>query len=336
MDILVVGGTRFVGYLLVWRLLAAGHRVTLFNRGTIPDPWGDRVERLHGDRTTGDFARLLAGRSFDAAVDFAAYAASDVREAAAVLGGRVGHYVFISSGQVYLVRDDCPRPAREADYDGPLLPRPAGSDDAAQWDYGMGKRACEDALAEAWSHEGFPATRLRIPIVHGERDYSRRLESYLWRLFDGGPLLVPDGGHHVCRHVYGADVARAIAAMLGNKTTFGQAYNLAQEEARTVMGLLTLMAEVVGVEPHLVPVPGAVLEAQRIPPVGVSPLSGNYMSYLDPARAQVELRFRHEPLRQYLGHIVASFLANPPVGPPDNYRHRPAELDLARCAGSAG
>ena len=41
---------------------------------------------------------------------------------------------------------------------------------------------------------GFPATRLRIPMVNGQRDYYRRIESYLWRLLDGSPILLPDGG----------------------------------------------------------------------------------------------------------------------------------------------
>ena len=38
----------------MWRLLAAGHDVTLFNRGTHADPFGGRVERLRGDRTTDE------------------------------------------------------------------------------------------------------------------------------------------------------------------------------------------------------------------------------------------------------------------------------------------
>ncbi|HSD65481.1 MAG TPA: epimerase, partial [Vicinamibacteria bacterium] len=67
--------------------------MTLFNRGTLPDAFGARLERLRGDRTTPDFERLLAWRSFDWAVDFAAFDAADGRRAAEVLGGRVGHYV---------------------------------------------------------------------------------------------------------------------------------------------------------------------------------------------------------------------------------------------------
>ena len=44
MHVVVIGGTRFVAYLFSWRLLAAGHCITLLNRGTRPDPFGDRVE----------------------------------------------------------------------------------------------------------------------------------------------------------------------------------------------------------------------------------------------------------------------------------------------------
>src|SRR5688500_18142762 len=100
MNVLLIGGNRFVGYLTAWRLVAAGHRVTLFNRGSVSDPFGDRVERLRGDRTTPDFERLLAGREWDAVVDFAAFTGEDAGRAAEALDGRTGHYVFISTGQV--------------------------------------------------------------------------------------------------------------------------------------------------------------------------------------------------------------------------------------------
>ena len=95
---------RFLGHELTWRLLFAGHPVTLFNRGRETDTFGNRVERLRGDRTTADFDQLLRGRTFDAAVDFAAYTGDDARRAVSTLGGALGHYVVVSSGQVYLVR----------------------------------------------------------------------------------------------------------------------------------------------------------------------------------------------------------------------------------------
>ncbi len=40
MKVLVIGGTRFVGHELVWRLLVSGHEVTLLSRGRLGDAFG--------------------------------------------------------------------------------------------------------------------------------------------------------------------------------------------------------------------------------------------------------------------------------------------------------
>jgi nucleoside-diphosphate-sugar epimerase len=329
MHVLVIGGTRFVGPLLVFRLLAAGHRVTLFNRGTRRDPFGDRVERLSGDRTTSDLSRVMSGRSFDAAVDFAAYHEEEALGAVEALSGRIGHYVFIGTGQVYLVREACPRPASEADYDGPLMPRPDDPEDAAQWDYGVGKRDCEDALADAWTKSRFPATRIRIPMVNGERDHYRRLERYLWRLSDGGPVLVPDGGTHAVRHVYAGEVARAIVHILGRHETLGGAYNVCQRETPTLVELLGRLGAMLGARPRLVSAASAELEAAGFSPLELSPFSGRWMSMIEPSKMESELGFVHEPLESYLGKIAASFFAHPPATAPEGYERRREEIALA-------
>jgi nucleoside-diphosphate-sugar epimerase len=330
--VLVIGGNRFVGRDLVWRFLAAGYGVSLFNRGTLTDPFGGRVERLCGDRTTAAFERLLAGREFDAVADLAAFQPADAARAAALFDGRVGHYVMVSTGQVYLVRDPRPRGAAgEADYDGPLMAEPADPREREEWAYGVGKRGAEDALRQAWEERRFPSTRFRIPMVNGERDYHRRIEGYLWRLLDGDPLLLPDGGAAPTRHVYGGAVARAMSRVLGNPAAFGQAYNLAQDETPTLAEILTLLAEILGAPARLVEVSSARISAAGLDVVRVSPFSGRWMSFLDPGRAKAELGFRHEPLRHYLEKIVASFLAHPPAEPPEGYRtDRPAEVALAR------
>jgi nucleoside-diphosphate-sugar epimerase len=329
LNVLIVGGNRFLGQLLGFRLLAAGHAVTLFNRGNLPDPFGARVERLRGDRTTADFRRLLEGRPFDAVVDFAAFEGKDVAEAVDVLADRVGHYVLISTGQVYLVREGASKPAREEHYAGPLLEEPAReSPDHEEWLYGVGKRACEDVLATAFAARGFPATRLRIPMVNGERDYHRRIEGYLWRLFDGGPVIVPDGGAVRVRHVYGGAVVAAIARLLGDARTFGQAYNLCQDETPTLLEMIELLRDLVGSRAPLVPVSAADIEKAGLVTVKVSPFSTRWMSFLDPTRAQRELSFHHPRVSEYAAAIVASQLAHWPADPPAGYAHRADERRL--------
>lgn len=328
MRVLILGGTRFVGHLLAWRLVAGGHRVTLFHRGTRTPPFAERVETLLGDRATGVLPSLLKGREFDATVDFGAYVPSDIEPLVGTTQrDALGHYVLISTGQVYLVREGCPRPAKESDYDGPLMARPEDENEGSQWDYGAGKRACEDLLIA----EKVRATSVRIPMVNGARDHHRRMESYLWRLLDGGEVLVPDGGDAPTRHVYSEDVARAVAAMLGDERTYGRAYNLAQRETPTVRALVEGMAERVGASPKLVSVATERVEAAGLSVRELSPFSQRrWMSFLDPSRAEAELGFAHTPLWQYVDRVVSAFLAHPPSDRPEGYEKRRTEVELAR------
>lgn len=328
MRILIIGGTRFVGYLSAWRLLSAGHTVTLFNRGKIPDPFRDRLERLVGDRTTDDFNRLLQGRRFDAVIDSTAYFESDVQRAIDVLSGNIGHYIFVSTDHVYLVRQSCPTPTKESDYEGDTTPEPNDPKDREQWRYGVGKRGCEDLLVRAHQDKKFPATRLRIPMVHGERDHFRRIESYLWRLADGGPLLLPDGGNKKMRGVYGDDIAKITLRMIGRSLTFGKAYNLAERDTPTLSELIALLANLMGTRDRTVAIPSERLVEAGLNPTLVSPLSSPWISLLDPGLAQHELGFEHEPLRAYLAKIVSSFINHPAQNPPEGYLFRKAELAL--------
>jgi nucleoside-diphosphate-sugar epimerase len=329
--VLIVGGTRFVGYLLAWRLLARGDRLILFNRGSRSDPFGARVERIKGDRTTGELARVLEARKgeLDAVVDFAAYHGKEAATAMQALEGSRAHYVLISTGQVYLVREARPSPpVGEHEYDGPLMKEPSrGSGDWEDWEYGMGKRACEDALAAL---PGRRWTSLRIPMVNGERDHHRRIESYLLRIIDGGPMLLPGGGEHRVRHVYGADVARAIAELLGREAAMGEAFNLAQEEQPRLVEVLAMLAALLGAPLRTKDIAREAVLAKSLALTGVSPFSGVWMSHLDPAKAKKKLGFVHTPLCEYLGRIVASWLAHPPADTPPSYLHRSVELALAR------
>jgi 2'-hydroxyisoflavone reductase len=107
--ILVIGGTRFFGRAFVEGAVGRGHEVTVFHRGeSEPDGFPD-VEHLHGDRTESPGS--LAGRSWDAALDTWAFVPRDVRDLAAAIGDRVGHYTLVSSLSVH--PDDLPVGADE-------------------------------------------------------------------------------------------------------------------------------------------------------------------------------------------------------------------------------
>ena len=98
--ILILGGTSFIGPRQVEYALARGHTITLFNRGRTNPHLFPTVEKLHGDRATGDLASLK-GRTWDAVIDNSATNPNWVRDSAQLLKGAAGQYLFISTRSVY-------------------------------------------------------------------------------------------------------------------------------------------------------------------------------------------------------------------------------------------
>ena len=88
MDLLIIGGTRFLGRHLAEQALADGHRVTLLNRGRSGPGLFPDAERLVADRDRD--LSVLAGRQWDAVLDTCAYFPRQVRALAEQLAGQVG------------------------------------------------------------------------------------------------------------------------------------------------------------------------------------------------------------------------------------------------------
>jgi nucleoside-diphosphate-sugar epimerase len=174
---LIIGGTRNLGPSIVHALLRRGDEVAVFNRGQTRDDLPEEVERLRGNRTDVEqLRRALNGREFDFVVDSTLYTGAEA-EAAVELFSGVGRYIFLSTGQVYLVRTGVERPFKEEDYAGPVMEQPPKSNtsDYENWLYGFDNRAAEDVFARAWADCKFPFTSLRLPMVNSERDYYDRI-----------------------------------------------------------------------------------------------------------------------------------------------------------------
>ncbi len=332
MRALIIGGTRNLGPSLVEALLAAGHQVAVFNRGQTPGVLPDGVERLCGDRDdASQLQAALGGREFELVVDTTLYTGPHAETIASLLDGRVGRYVVLSTGQVYLVRLGLQPPFREDQYDGEVMPRPPEHDEFEldEWSYGAQKRDAEDALMRAWAQRRFPVTVLRLPMVNSERDHFDRIYGYLTRLWDGGPILVPSEPGLLLRHVYGGDVIAAILQAADSDAALGRAFNVSQDETSTLEEFLAMLGERAEVQPRLVRLPRARLEAEHLLPT-CSPFSGTWMSRLDNRLGVRELGLRYTPLSEYLTRLVSHYQSQRP-SPPIGYDQRPRELELANA-----
>ncbi len=329
MDVLLIGGTRFVGPRLVAALMERGHEVTTFNRGQTPDALPATVERLHGDRSDpAQLAGALGDREFDACIDTIAMRGGDTRGAVQVLDGRVGHYVHFSTGQVYLVRAGCPVPAREEDYDGPIVEAPTAEWARREWRYGIEKRECEDALDEAWVGRRFPATRLRLPMIHGVDDPKGRIHGYVLRLTDGAPLLVPLESGPRIRQVHVDDVVGAVVRIVEEGLGIGAAYNLAPDDLVSFHDFLATLGGILDVTPDVVRLPRDELLAEGLFP-NCSPLSNPWMSVLDGSQARDALDVSPRGLTAWLPGLVGRLLDEEPEPPPSYREQRERERSLA-------
>ena len=328
MEILIIGGTRNIGHLLALELLRQGHQITVFNRGKTTDELPAAVRRLRGDRSDPtSTAEELAGKSFDAVVDMALYNAADAKMISKLLDGRIGQYLFISTGQVYLVRKDSPRPFRENAYENPILEAPRGTRDYEEWLYGVEKSQAEDILMEAYQRRGFPFTTLRLPMVNSERDHFHRVYNYLLRLQDGGPILLPTGNHLRLRHVYGEDVVLAVVKVIERGLGKGRVYNISQEETLPIEEFLGLLANIAGCELKLAYLPRNVIEEHSLFP-DCSPFSDPWMSELDNERSKMELGMQYTSVPVYLQKLV-SYYQSHRLPLPTGYQRRKDEIRLA-------
>jgi 2'-hydroxyisoflavone reductase len=188
LDLLILGGTGFLGPHQVEHALARGHRITLFNRGRSgPGLYGDRVEVLIGNRDTriDQGLKALEGtRRWDAVIDNSGYLPRHVRDSATLLNERIGRYVYVSTVAVY-----DPSGGEVIDESSPLRPLPDPNLEEMSWaTYGPQKAECDRVVRSVLSER---ATIVRPTYIVGPGDDTDRFTYWVERGAQGGDLLGP-------------------------------------------------------------------------------------------------------------------------------------------------
>ncbi|HTP11498.1 MAG TPA: SDR family oxidoreductase [Anaerolineae bacterium] len=210
MNLLIIGGTRFVGRHLVEVALARGHTITLFNRGQSNPDLFLQVEQLHGDR--GADLSPLKDRSWDAVIDTCGYVPRIVRLSAQALVGHTDRYVFISTVSVYA--EDNPR---GMDENSPLATlKDESVEDVTGENYGGLKVLCEKAVEQAYPDR---ALIIRPGLIVGPHDPTDRFTYWPWRIAQGGEVLAPGNPDQLQQIIDVRDLAQWIVQMVEAKRT---------------------------------------------------------------------------------------------------------------------
>jgi len=199
-SILVLGGTDFLGPAVVEAALAAGHTVTLFNRGITHPELFPRLEKLRGFRSpdsNNQDLSALAHRRWDVVIDVWPHDPAMAATAAELLKERTGHYLYVSSIAAYL----------SADFDKPGVDEtvPLEPWNGTASEYARGKAESERRLGTLC---GENLTIVRPGPIKGSRDDTPDLLTWLLRAQQGGKHIAPGDGSSPVELVDVKDVAR--------------------------------------------------------------------------------------------------------------------------------
>ncbi|MEG4407421.1 NAD-dependent epimerase/dehydratase family protein [Microcoleus sp. MON2_D5] len=233
MRILMMGGTRFIGVYLTKILAAQGHEVVLFNRGNKPVPVAG-VKQIQGDRTNVEqLQEKLSTVEFDAVFDNNGRELSDTQALAEIFKGRVQHFVYMSSAGVYLKSDQMPH--IEGDATDPKSRH-------------LGKCETENYLAAS----GLPWTSIRPTYIYGPQNYNDLEAWFFDRIVRDRPIPIPGNGMHFTQLGHCQDLAKAMAAVLGNARAIGQIYNVSGDRFVTFDGLARACIQAAGKSPDAI------------------------------------------------------------------------------------
>jgi nucleoside-diphosphate-sugar epimerase len=226
MKILIIGGSRFVGPLVVKLLLKNRHNLTIFNRGTIETKYPAGVRYIQGDRDKGFGIK----ERFDVVIDMCAYTGKQTERVLKEL--KFDYFLDFSTIAAYKKTELFPI---TEDY-------PIG--DWPSWgEYNKGKAQCEMVLAKS----NIKYASIRPTYILGPKNYCDRENFIYSRIKKSLPLILPGNGLGVVQFVFVDEVAQIIANLAEKKITGN--YNVVGDQAITLYGLVQEMAKIVNKKP---------------------------------------------------------------------------------------
>jgi len=239
--VLILGGSYFVGKMIVDEFLRLGYDVSILNRGTKQEiPSG--IHQISCDRDDLEqMKQVLAGQLFECVVDVSWKDINWVKNLSEALELEyVKQFVFLSSSAVYDV-EHLQIPYAEED---PLA-------ENKYWTfYGAGKIEAENYYINLFENTGTKLLIIRPPYVYGEYNYAQR-ESLMFRqIIEHKPVIIPKSNPKL-QFIHGRDLAADIALLVQQQMAPLEIYNVGNEESVTAREWAEACSQAVG-EPAVI------------------------------------------------------------------------------------
>ena len=206
-NILILGGSRFIGYLMLSELTKEGHNITIFNRQLRipPAPFPKATRLVKGDRNRSQDLERLFNQSYDAIIDISGYNPNQVELIIKKYSSKIGQYIFISTTSVYKTP-----PSNPITEESPKI--------SLKNTYGGDKALTENLLINY--KKELPVTIFRPQGVIGP--YNPHIAGLVfYRILNRFPILIGKNTSIQMNHLFVFDLIRAITLSIGNPKAFG-------------------------------------------------------------------------------------------------------------------
>lgn len=249
-SVLYIGGTGQISLPCVEQSVAAGHTVSVFNRGQHGEPLPGGVEAITGDMKDAAAYGELGRRRFDVVCQFMAFTPDQIARDIATFRGRAGQYIFISSASVY----EKP-PSHYVTTEKTPTVNP-------YWPYSQQKIACE-ALLKDEAQMPWTIVRPSHTVRNGLPTMMNEGDIIAHRMLAGKPVLVAGDGSTPWTLTRSRDFAAPFIRLFGKPAALGTDFHITADLAQTWDGIYRAIARGLGVEPRIVHVPTDTLVRYR-------------------------------------------------------------------------
>lgn len=217
LNILILGGTSFLGPHQIAYAVSRGHSIGIFTRGrtkpTIHKNLFKDIEHLTGDRENN--LEALRGRKWDAVIDNSGRRVEWTRDSAQLLRDKVGLYLYTSSTGVYYpylgadIREETELVLK--------VPDEINDIQAMEYGYGVMKTNSEIEAKSAFGDNG--TIIVRPTYMMGPGDRTDRFTYWPVRLSRGGEVMVPGRSEDPVQYIDVRDVAAFMIKLIESRTT---------------------------------------------------------------------------------------------------------------------
>ncbi len=233
MNCLIIGGTNFIGPLLVNELIDKECQVTLFNRGNNSDKVPSGVNVIKGDKSElVEYKEQFKDLKLDVVIHMMANTESEAAVFAEAFTGVASNAVVLSSANLYKAHsrfhmlEEGSLEACPIAEDAPLRKVALKEDEKTE------KAAVEKTLVTS----ELPTTILRVPPIYGPQDPKTRFYPMIMRMLEKRPFILVGEQQSVWRwtHGYVANIAHGIAVCALNPGKKHRLFNLGEQSVPTV------------------------------------------------------------------------------------------------------